>query len=68
MRASEVRDHPVLKKMSTQEFVNQLRASEKPEFEKFARTFFMKDLFPENGNRFKVSFEDVKNEVQGLKH
>lgn len=49
-------------KMPIDKVRREILASRKPGFRKHRRHFFMFDLFPENENRFLVSFEDVKPE------
>jgi len=43
------------------ELRRKLKSTQKDFFEKYRMKYFMVDLFPENGNRFKVTYEDVMN-------
>ena len=43
------------------ELRRKLKSTEKDFFEKYKEKYFMIDLFPENKNRFKVTYQDVMN-------
>ncbi len=54
------------KSPSTQDIVQMYKISEKPTFYEYLERFFMADIYPENKNRFYVTYEEIIKEVKEL--